>query len=256
MTSEKPSVFVTGASAGFGQAIATLFSQHGYPVVLTGRRRERLGEIAATVSSFSPVHCVELDVRDQAAVVSTVGALPLPFATIGILVNNAGLALGLAPSHQCEISDWETMVDTNINGLLYCTRAVLPGMVERNSGHIVNIGSIAGSWPYAGGNVYGATKAFVQQFSRNLHAELVGTRIRVTNIEPGLAETEFSRVRFKGDNARAAKVYEGTEPLTPQDIAETVLWCVERPAHVNINSVEMMPTCQTWAGFSVQRSDS
>jgi len=183
-----------------------------------------------------------------------VTGLPVEYRDIDILLNNAGLALGLEPAYAADLDEWETMVDTNIKGLLYMTRLILPGMVARKKGHIINIGSIAGSWPYPGGNAYGATKAFVQQFSRNLRADLRGTGIRVTNIEPGLAESEFSVVRFGGDHDKAAKVYEGTQPLTPADIAETVFWTASRPAHVNINSVEVMPVCQTWDNFAISRN--
>jgi 3-hydroxy acid dehydrogenase/malonic semialdehyde reductase len=179
--------------------------------------------------------------------------IPEKFGNIDILLNNAGLALGLGPAHETDLDEWETMVDTNIKGLLYMTRQILPAMVARKTGHIINLGSIAGSWPYPGGNTYGATKAFVQQFSRNLRADLAGTGIRVTNIEPGLAESEFSVVRFAGDAEKAAKVYEGTQPLTPGDIAEIIYWTASRPAHVNINAVEVMPVCQSWGNFVIDR---
>ncbi|MFO7752379.1 MAG: SDR family NAD(P)-dependent oxidoreductase, partial [Desulfobacteraceae bacterium] len=174
---------------------------------------------------------------------------------VDVLVNNAGLALGLEPAHRADLSDWEEMVDTNIKGLMYCTRALLPSMAKKGSGHIVNIGSIAGTYPYPGGNAYGASKAFVKQFSRNLRADLAGTGIKVTNIEPGLAETEFSIVRFKGDRDKAAKVYENTEPLVAEDIAQTVFWVVSTPSRVNINSVEIMPVCQAWGPLSVTRKE-
>jgi NADP-dependent 3-hydroxy acid dehydrogenase YdfG len=171
------------------------------------------------------------------------------------LLNNAGLALGLKPSWEVDLDDWETMVDTNIKGLMYCTRALLPLMVKQDSGHIVNIGSTAGAWPYPGGNVYGGTKAFVQQFSRNLRADLLGSKVRVTNLAPGMAESEFSEVRFKGDVESAAKVYQGVEALRPEDIAETVFWIVNRPAHVNINAIEVMPVGQAWGPLAVHRED-
>jgi 3-hydroxy acid dehydrogenase/malonic semialdehyde reductase len=173
-----------------------------------------------------------------------------------LLVNNAGLALGLEPAHKASLDDWDTMVDTNIKGVMYCTRAILPGMVARSRGHVVNIGSIAGSWPYPGGNVYGASKAFVQQFSRNLRADLLGTQVRVTNIEPGMAETEFSKVRFKGDDEKAHKVYLGAEPLLPEDIADIVVWVSSVPARVNINSVEVMSVCQSWGPLAVHRAEA
>jgi 3-hydroxy acid dehydrogenase/malonic semialdehyde reductase len=199
------------------------------------------------------VHTAAFDVRDRAQVEQMYQDLPNAFRDIDVLLNNAGLALGIAPAHETDLEQWETMVDTNIKGLLYMTRRFLPDMVGRNRGHVVNIGSVAASCPYPGGNTYGATKAFVQQFSRNLRADVHGTGVRVTNIEPGLAESEFALVRFSGDRDKAAKVYEGTEPLSPSDIAEIVLWTVERPAHVNINCVEVMPTCQSWAGLVVAR---
>ncbi len=170
-----------------------------------------------------------------------------------MLVNNAGLALGLEPAQRCDMEDWQRMIDTNIKGLLYCTRALLPGMVSRNRGHIVNVGSVAGSYPYPGGNVYGATKAFVQQFSLNLRADLLGTRVRVTNVEPGLAESEFSLVRYKGDDDKAARTYEGTEPLRPDDIADIVYWAATRPGHVNLNRIEVMPVCQAFSPFAIHR---
>ncbi len=192
--------------------------------------------------------------RDRAAVAEAVAALPAEFAAIDVLVNNAGLALGLEPAHQASLDDWDAMVDTNIKGLMYVTRAVLPGMVERDCGHVVNIGSIAGTYPYPGGNAYGATKAAVAQFSLNLLADLVKTRVRVTNIEPGLCGgSEFSLVRFHGDADQAAKVYQGTTPLTSDDVAEAVLWATTLPAHVNIGRIEMMPTCQAPAGLAVHR---
>lgn len=180
-------------------------------------------------------------------------AIPEEYSKIDILVNNAGLALGLEPAHQADLTDWNRMVDTNIKGLYLMTRKILPGMVERKSGHIINIGSIAGNYAYPGGNAYGATKAFVKQFSRNLRADLLGTQVRVTNIEPGLAETEFSLVRFHGDKDKADNVYKGANPLTAEDIAESVLWAAEQPQHVNINSIELMPTSQAWAALAIDK---
>ena len=178
---------------------------------------------------------------------------PAEFSAIDVLVNNAGLSLNLEPAYKVPIEDWETMVDTNIKGLLYCTRLVLPGMVARGRGHVVNIGSVAAMYAYPGGNVYGATKAFVKQFSHNLRADLLGTAVRVTDIEPGLAETEFSVVRFKGDEQRAASIYKGTQPLTAEDIADAVHWVVTRPAHVNIDTISMMPVCQAFSPLAIYR---
>lgn len=248
-------ILITGASSGFGEACARIFASPGNRLVLTARRLEKLEQLKKELVEKCPVHTVKLDVRDRAAVENVVAALPAEFRAIDVLVNNAGLALGLEPSHKVDIEDWEVMVDTNVKGLMYCTRAILPGMVERNRGHVVNISSTAGSWPYPGGNVYGGTKAFVTQFSRNLRADLIGTRVRVTCIQPGMAETEFSNVRFKGNDEAADKVYDGTEPMSAQDIAEAVAWVVNRPTHLNINSIEMMPVCQAWGPLAVYRDE-
>ncbi len=199
------------------------------------------------------VHTVVCDVRSRNDVKQMIADLPDSHAQIDLLLNNAGLALGLSPAHDADLDDWETMVDTNIKGLMYMTRAVLPAMVKRGQGHIINMGSVAGSWPYPGANAYGATKAFVEQFSNNLRADVHGSGVRVSNVEPGLAESEFSVVRFQGDQKKADAVYEGTTPLTPTDIAETVYWIATQPAHVNINRVEIMPVCQTWGPFAIHR---
>jgi len=244
--------FVTGASSGFGTAIARRFAQEGAHVVVAARRIDRL--MALQKEFGENILPVQLDVRNKEQVSNVVAGLPSEFKSIDVLVNNAGLSLNLEPAHKVPIDDWETMVDTNIKGLLYCTRLILPGMVERSRGHVVTIGSVAALYPYPGGNVYGATKAFVKQFSLNLRADLLGTPVRATSIEPGLAETEFSLVRFKGNNERATSLYKGTVPLTPEDIAETVYWVVTRPAHVNINTIELMPTCQAFAALAVYRA--
>jgi 3-hydroxy acid dehydrogenase/malonic semialdehyde reductase len=245
-------VLVTGASAGFGAAIARRFAAHGARLILAGRRGERLQALADELAV--PCLSLPLDVRERAAVEAAVAALPAEFAAVDLLVNNAGLALGMEPAQRASLDDWEQMVDTNIKGLLYLTRALLPGMVARGRGHIVNLGSIAGEWPYPGGNVYGGTKAFVRQFSLNLRADLLGTPVRVSNVEPGLCGgTEFSNVRFHGDDARAAKVYENTQPLSAEDIADTVHWIATRPAHLNINTISLMPTCQAFGGLAVHR---
>ena len=245
-------VLVTGASAGFGSAIARRFAEDGARVVLAARRLDRIEALAAEIGERA--HAIELDVRNRAAVEFEIANLPADFAGIDVLVNNAGLALGLEPAHEASLDDWETMVDTNVKGLMTVTRAVLPGMVERQRGHVVNIGSIAGEWPYPGGNVYGATKAFVRQFSLNLKADLAGTPVRVSNVEPGLCGgTEFSNVRFHGDDAKADKVYADTTPLTADDIADVVHWIATRPAHVNINTISLMPVVQAFAGMKVQK---
>ena len=244
-------VFVTGASAGFGAAIARRFAADGARVVATARRLERLQALRQELGD--KLLPMELDVRDRGAVDRVVAGLPKDFADIDVLVNNAGLALGLQPAHKTDPEDWERMVDTNVKGLMYVTRAILPGMVERDRGHVVNIGSVAGEWPYPGGNVYGGTKAFVRQFSLNLKADLLGTRVRVSEIEPGMAETEFSLVRFNGDAERARSVYAGMQPMSPQDIADTVHWIVSRPAHININTISLMPLGQAFSPFAVKR---
>ena len=246
-------IFITGASAGFGAACARLFATEGNRLVLTARRIEPLLKLQDDLSGTVEVHIIPLDVRDREAVQGAIESLPERFRDIDVLLNNAGLARGLEPAHQVNLDDWETMVDTNIKGLMYCTRFVLSGMVARNRGHIVNISSVAGTWPYPGGNVYGGTKAFVTQFSRNLRCDLSGTKVRVTCIQPGMAETEFSKVRFNGDEVKAAGVYQGTVPLRAEDIAETVRWVVSQPPHVNINALEVMSIDQTWGPFAIHR---
>jgi len=246
-------VFITGASAGFGAAMARRFSIDDNRLIIAGRRKSRLDTVAAKLGPN--VHTLELDVRNREAVQQAINTLPRPYAEVDVLINNAGLALGLEPSHRAELNDWEQMIDTNIKGLMYCTHALLPGMVARNRGHVINIGSTAGTFPYPGGNVYGASKAFVHQFSLNLRADLLGTAVRVTNIEPGLSSgTEFSQVRFKGDGNKAAAVYDDTQPLTAEDVAETVHWVANRPAHVNINYISMMPVCQAFGPLAVHRN--
>jgi 3-hydroxy acid dehydrogenase/malonic semialdehyde reductase len=243
-------VLVTGATSGFGLACAERFARDGARLVLAGRRGERLEALAKRLTVA--VHPVVLDVRDRAATESAVAALPPAFAAVDVLVNNAGLALGLEPAQRASLDEWEQMIDTNCRGLVVLTRLLLPGMVERGRGHVVNIGSVAASYPYPGGNVYGATKAFVHQFSENLKADLAGTGVRVTVVEPGMAETEFSLVRLK-DAEKARKVYEGMQPLTAYDVADVVHWCVTRPVHVNVNAIELMPVAQGFSPFTVKR---
>ena len=245
---------ITGATSGFGKACAELFAHNGWDLVLCGRRQQRLQELEKQLANVT-VHTTVCDVRDRAQVEKMIAELPESCKNIDLLLNNAGLALGLSPAHEADLDDWETMVDTNIKGLMYVTRAVLPGMVARKQGHIINMGSVAGSWPYPGGNAYGATKAFVEQFSNNLRADIHGSSVRVSNIEPGLAESEFSVIRFQGDQKKADAVYKGTEPLTPKDIAETVYWIATQPPHVNINRLEIMPVCQSWAPFAIHREE-
>ncbi|GLY59155.1 NAD(P)-dependent oxidoreductase [Pectobacterium carotovorum subsp. carotovorum] len=245
-------IFVTGATAGFGESITRKFISAGHKVIATGRRQERLDALKAELGDA--LYPLKLDVRDRQAIEQAVASLPAEWRTIDVLVNNAGLALGLEPAHKASVDDWENMIDTNNKGLVFMTRALLPAMVERNIGHVINIGSTAGNWPYAGGNVYGASKAFVQQFSLGLRADLSGTGIRVTNIEPGLVGgTEFSAVRFKGNDDKVSKTYDNTTPLTAEDVSEAVFWVATLPAHVNINTLEMMPVSQSFAGLSVHR---
>lgn len=245
-------VFVTGASAGFGQAIARRFLQDGSRVIAAARRQDRLESLAAEAGGrVLPLH---LDVTDAAAVAGSLALLPPEFAQIDVLVNNAGAALGLSPAQEADLEQWDRMIATNCSGLVHVTRAVLPAMVKRGSGTIVNIGSVAGEFPYPGGNVYGATKAFVHQFTHNLNADLAGTGVRASCVEPGLVGgTEFSTVRFDGDKSRAAAVYAGTDPLTAEDVAEAVHWIATRPARVTINTVVMMPNCQSFGGMSIKR---
>ncbi|WP_409186134.1 SDR family oxidoreductase [Amycolatopsis sp. VS8301801F10] len=246
-------VLVTGASAGFGAAITRRFAAEGARVVAAARSGDRLKALADELGEA--VYPLVLDVRDAASVADVVEQLPEEWAKIDILVNNAGLAKGLEPAHEAKLEDWDQMIETNVTGLVHLTRAILPGMVERGTGHVINIGSVAGSYPYPGGNVYGATKAFVHQFSLNLRSDLRGTGVRVTNIEPGLVGgTEFSTVRFDGDKNKAANVYAGTTPLTPDDVAESVFWASSQPAHVNINVIELMPVVQTFSALNIDRN--
>jgi 3-hydroxy acid dehydrogenase/malonic semialdehyde reductase len=244
---------VTGATAGFGAAITRRLIKDGYRVIAAGRRRERLD--AMQLELGDALLPFVLDVTDLKAVAALPSSLPEGWREIDVLVNNAGLALGLDPAFKAEVSEWDIMVATNVTGLIHVTRALLPGMVARNTGLIINLGSVAGEYPYPGAHVYGATKAFVLQFSLNLKADLVGTGVRVSKIEPGLCGgPEFSQVRFHGDAEKAAKVYEGTMPLTADDIAETVSWIAALPPHMNINRIEIMPTCQAIGPFNIKRT--
>jgi 3-hydroxy acid dehydrogenase / malonic semialdehyde reductase len=252
VTSTQPgTVFITGASSGFGAAITHRFATAGARVIAAARRADRLKDLAAELGPR--VLPVTLDVRDRAAVAQVTGGLPAEFAQIDVLVNNAGAALGLSPAQDADLDDWEQMIDTNCKGLAYCTRAILPGMVARRRGHVINLGSVAGTYPYPGGNAYGGTKAFVHEFSLNLRSDLHGTGVRVTCVEPGMADTEFSIVRFSGDQAKADAVYAGMQPLTADDIAESVYWAATLPPHVNVNTIELMPVAQSFAPFQVAR---
>ena len=249
-------ILITGATAGIGKATAELLAKQGdVRLILTGRRTERLHELEAFLKkeTTAPTHSVTIDVRDREATLAALRARPKEWQEVDVLINNAGLALGLTSADQADYADWQQMVETNILGLLTLTREILPGMKARGCGHIVNIGSIAGSYHYPGGHVYGATKAFVNYLSLALRADLIGSPVRVTNIEPGMTETEFSEVRFKGERQRAAAVYDGLEPLTAEDIAETIRWALAQPAHVNINRIEVMPVMQAPAGLAVHR---
>jgi serine 3-dehydrogenase (NADP+) len=242
---------ITGATSGFGAAMARRFAQAGWRVVATGRRAERL---RALVDEFGPqtIFPAPFDVRDQAAMNETLSALPDSFRGIDVLINNAGLALGTAPAPEASLDDWQTMIETNITGLVTLTRRLLPVLIERK-GVVVNLSSVAGSYPYPGGNVYGATKAFVSQFSLGLRSDLHGTGVRVTSIEPGLAQTEFTLVRTRGNQSVSDALYKGAHPLTAEDIAETVFWIATLPPHVNINRIEMMAVSQSWPAFQIHR---
>ncbi|QHI95002.1 SDR family NAD(P)-dependent oxidoreductase [Aristophania vespae] len=244
-------VFVTGASAGFGKAIAKKLVKEGHHVIASGRRTERLNELHHELGdALLPL---SLDMQDIKTIRDLPSSLPEKWQDIDVLINNAGLALGMDPAQNADPDEWETMITTNISGLVEITRAFLPTMIKRNTGYIMSIGSTAGTYPYKGGNVYGATKAFVSQFMQNLRTDLLGTKIRVTNIEPGLCGgSEFSQVRLK-DNEKANAVYQGTQPLTPNDIAETIAWLLKLPAHMNVNRMELMPVCQASGGLAVHR---
>jgi 3-hydroxy acid dehydrogenase/malonic semialdehyde reductase len=245
-------VLITGATAGFGEAMARRFVRDGHRVIAAGRRADRLEALADDLGEA--LLAFPLDVTNAANVKALPGCLPEGWQAVDVLVNNAGLALGTAPAFQASLKDWDTMVATNVTGLIRLTHAILPGMVARDQGHIVNLSSSAAIYPYPGGNVYGATKAFVTQFSLNLKADLVGTGVRVTDLEPGLVGgSEFSQVRYAGDAEKAAAVYAGTTPLSPQDIAEAVAWVINLPRHVNINRMEMMPTCQAPGPLAIKR---
>jgi 3-hydroxy acid dehydrogenase / malonic semialdehyde reductase len=239
-------VFITGASAGIGASTAFAFAAEGAKLLLCARRKDKVDAIAeeALAKGAQAVHTFALDVTDKAAVATAIADLPAEWAAIDILVNNAGLSRGLDKLYQGDIQDWEEMIDTNIKGVLYVTRAVVPGMVERGKGHVVNLGSTAGELPYPSGAVYCATKAAMKSINDGLRQDVLGTPVRVTSVDPGMVETDFSRVRFRGDEERAAKVYQGVVPLTPEDVADAIVWAAGRPAHVNIAHVLMTPVAQ------------
>lgn len=244
-------VLVTGATAGFGAAVARLFVNNGWRAVVTGRRADR---IAALVDELGPdkAHGALFDIRDAAAMGAALDALPPEFAGVDLLINNAGLALGTAPAQKADLDQWRQMVDTNITGLMAITHRMLPSLIERR-GAIINISSVAASYPYAGGNVYGGTKAFVRQFSLGLRSDLHGTGVRVTSIEPGMAETEFTLIRTSGNQEASDTLYRGANPMAAEDIAETLFWIATLPPHININALELMPVSQSWAGFQIAR---
>jgi len=249
---------ITGATAGFGLATAELFAENGCDLIVTGRRHERLAELKRRLESQHGVRVTTLgfDVSNRRELESALGGAAEQVQKTTILVNNAGLALGTAPMQSASVDDWDVMIDTNIKGLLYMTRQLLPRFITRGRGHIVNVGSVAGRWTYPGGAVYSATKFAVRAISDSLRMDLMGKNIRVTNIEPGMAETEFSQVRFQGDLEKAAAVYQGVEPLSARDIAETILWCVSRPQHVNIQELVIFPTAQAGVGPSYTHRES
>lgn len=248
--------FVTGATSGFGQAIARKLAHEGWNVIITGRRRERLQALADELSEYAAILPLAFDVTDKHAVQSAIGGLSGEFAQVTALINNAGMASGAAPAQECSIEGWEAMVDTNIKGPLYCTHALLPTLLAQQAGAaIVNIGSVAANWPYPGSHVYGASKAFIHQFSLNLRCDLVGTGVRVTDVQPGLSKTEFSLVRFAGDRDQADSVYAGTQPILPADVANTVFWVLSQPGNVNVNTIEVMAGCQAWKGFNIVRQE-
>ncbi len=244
-------VLITGATGDFGRAIAARFAATGATLILHGRDGDKVTALQKSLKGRA--HGLIFDLRDRDAMEKAMADIPPDFQNIDVLVNNAGLALGLEKAQAADPEDWDTMIDTNCTALARMTRAILPGMAQRQRGHIVNIGSTAGNYPYPGGHVYCASKAFVKQFSLSLRADLAGTQVRVTNIEPGMVETQFSTVRFKGDTAKAAAVYANTHPLKPDDVAEAVFWAATLPAHVNINRIEMMPTTQSFGPLAVER---
>jgi sulfoacetaldehyde reductase len=252
MTNKRlPIVLITGATSGFGLATAKKFAQHGYPLIITGRRENRLATLKAELSSVTNVFSYTLDVRDSEAVKALIEALPVNFKQVAILVNNAGLALGSEAADKTSLDDWHTMIDTNVTGLVNVTHCLLPILRQQPCASIINLASIAASWPYPGSNVYGASKAFVAQFSRNLRSDFVGTGVRITSLEPGLSESEFSLVRFKGDKEKYQQIYNNANALQPEDLANIIFWIAEQPAHININSLEVMPTSQAWDSFKI-----
>ncbi|PZT47460.1 NAD(P)-dependent oxidoreductase [Helicobacter valdiviensis] len=248
-------VCISGASSGIGLEIAREFAKDGNKIIAIARRKERLEELREELSLKGvQCHIIACDIANKEKIKQEIKALPSEFAKVDVLVNNAGLALGLEKANQCNFEDWQRMIDVNISALCYLTHLILPQMVERKEGHIINMGSIAGRYPYPGGNVYGATKAFTKQFSLNLRADLAGSNVRVCDIEPGLvSDSEFSLVRFRGDKKRVEELYKDSKALKPQDIAKAVFWVANLPKHININMLEIMPTSQSFAPLAVYR---
>jgi serine 3-dehydrogenase len=244
-------ILITGATSGFGRAAVERFHGAGWRVIATGRRAERLDALADALGR-ERIHTAAFDMRDEAAMRAAIDTLPEGFRDIDVLANNAGLALGTAPAQRADLAQWRQMIDTNVTALATLTHLLLPTLIARR-GAILNISSIAATYPYAGGNVYGGTKAFVSQFSLGLRSDLHGTGVRVTSIEPGMAETEFTLVRTRGDQAASDTLYRGAEPITPEDIAETMFWIANLPPHLNVNRIEVMPVRQSFAGFQVAR---
>ena len=247
-----PTALITGGTSGIGEAAVRAFVAAGWRVIATGRRKERLDALVAELGADN-VHPAMFDVRDEAARDAALDALPAEFRAIDLLINNAGLALGTAPAQSASLDQWKTMIDTNVTALVSLTRKLLPALVERK-GAIINISSVAATYPYTGGNVYGGTKAFVHQFSLGLRSDLAGTGVRVTSIEPGMVETEFTLIRTGGSQEASDKLYGGANPMTAEDIANTLLWVAQLPPHLNINTLELMPVSQSFAGFQVARA--
>ena len=243
---------ITGATSGFGEATARKFVANGWKVIVTGRRADRLATLVEALGGSAKAHGASFDIRDEAAMNAALDALPEGFRGVDLLINNAGLALGTAPAPESRLDDWKTMIDTNVTALVTMTKRMLPVLMERK-GAIINISSTAALYPYAGGNVYGASKAFVKHFSYNLRCDVVGSGVRVTSVEPGLCESEFTLVRTGGNQAAYDALYKGAEAIQPEDIAETLFWVATLPPHVNVNDIELMPVSQTWAGFNIHR---
>jgi len=244
-------VLITGATGGFGEAFCKRFAELGCHIIVHGRNQKKVDALCASLDTQT--HALVFDICDKQATLDALNSIPENFQDIDLLINNAGGALGLDKAYEANLDDWEKMIEMNNTSLVRITRTILPDMVKRHKGHIINIGSIAGNWPYPGGNVYNAVKAFVKMFSLSVRADLTGTNVRVTNIEPGIAQTPFSLSRFKGDREKADSVYANTTPLTADDVAETVVWAATLPEHVNVNTLEVMPTKQTFSPLLVER---